>query len=244
MFAPLLLLLLVPSVLSFSPSIAPPTLYRTAWSPLRSSTDGGEGGQTIRSMEISRKKMAGEDLGVDFNDFGTSSEDISSDAPPDSPDQSPDVIDYKPWTGFPKRELSHNRFVSDPDWNDDSTPDTALEGAQREARKNNAVWMPEEVSAEFNGNREAQMEGVLAGTYKQVPVDPHVLSTVSRTLSVLGPTAQLLSSIDGTFRFKYNGPVKHRAGMEAWCEKMLREDGAAVRGVRFECRRTRDLDEM
>mmetsp|Transcript_25157 Transcript_25157/g.50165 ORF Transcript_25157/g.50165 Transcript_25157/m.50165 type:complete len:213 (+) Transcript_25157:1103-1741(+) len=211
-----------------------------------SSADQGEGETTPAptTVEISRRKMAGEDLGVDFTDFTAPVEDISSDAPPSSPDQSPELIDYKPWTGFPKRELSHNRFVSDPSWLDASTPDVALEGARREARKNDGAWLPPSVALGFAEGREGPMAGVLAGTYDAVAVDPGVVSTVSRTLAVLGSAAELLSAVDGTFRFKYNGPVKHRAGMEAWCEKMLREDGAEVRGVRFECRRTRDADEM
>ena len=171
---------------------------------------------------MSRRKLAGEDLGQDFGDFSGGGEDFSSDAPPDSPGQSPDIVDYKPWTGFPKRPLSHNRFVTDPDWLDDSSPDAALESAQREARKSDSQWLPEEVSAKFLAKREDRMEGVLAGTYKKVEIEPQILSTVSRTLSVLGPTAQILSAIDGTFRFKYSGPVKHRAGMEAWCEKVRR----------------------
>lgn len=152
--------------------------------------------------------------------------------------------DYKPWTGFPKQEITNNKFLNDLEWADKATnPDESLEEARRQARLSNNVWLATSENEEYLANIEKQMDGILAGTYKKVPIDPTILSQIDSTLKTLGSSCEILSAEEGTFRFKYNGPVKHRSGMEAWCEKMLRDEGVEVRGVYFECRRTRDAED-
>ncbi|GMH84510.1 hypothetical protein TrST_g1303 [Triparma strigata] len=201
-------------------------------------------------VDISRRKMSGEDSDrdLDFGDFSSSGEELTSDAPPEIGlnEISPDVIDYKPWTGFPKQPLTNNKFLN-PDslsWSDSLTsPDSALTEARRQARLSSNVWLSSSTSSTYNNLKTKNLKGQLAGTYGTVDIDPEILMKMEGTRKILGNAVEPLSSIDGTFRFKYNGPVKHRSGMEAWCTHLLESEGLEVKGVYFECRRTRDSDE-
>jgi hypothetical protein len=83
------------------------SLYSEGNEGVRDGGEGGGGGDET-TVSVSRKKMAGEDLGQDFDDF-----DGTSDAPPDSPQYSPKVVKYKTeWKGFTDREITGNRCVT------------------------------------------------------------------------------------------------------------------------------------
>ncbi|GMI26173.1 hypothetical protein TrRE_jg619, partial [Triparma retinervis] len=170
--------------------------------------------------------------------------DGTSDAPPDSPQYSPKVVKYKTeWKGFTDREITGNRFggtVSDSGHVGDR-----LDHARSEARKNNNAWLSPSTSSSFWSSKNAHLKGVLAGTTKEgnMPDQP-TMDRAAPALKVLGDVVTLLGVEGGAWRFKYHGLIKNKRGMEFFAEKLLRDEGVNVTGVRFETGgRVRDMGE-
>lgn len=121
---------------------------------------------------------------------------------------------------------------------DTMTPHRARKTAIQLARAKNNEWMPAGTSVAFHNARTDIFSKLqlTVGSYKKGDIDPVIKSNIEPALNILGNVVELLEIIDGTiFRFHYHGLIKHKEGMAAWTETLIRDDcGVECTNVLFE----------
>ena len=150
------------------------------------------------------------------------------------------------WHGYPEpmsyphKNITNNRFLDETatDWSK-LDPYKARRKAIELARAQNADWLPPETSHKFHTAQREPYErmGTLVGSLRPGRIDEALKQNIQPALDILGSAAILLS-IEGedqtVFRFEYHGLMKHRHGMSAWAETLIRDCGVEVTGVIFE----------
>ena len=146
---------------------------------------------------------------------------------------------------FPHKNITNNRFLDDDDGVTPKTDWSKLDayGARRKAvelaRAQNADWLPPGKSYDFHMAQREPYEriGTVVGSLRPGKIDEALKQSIQPALDILGSAAILLS-IEGedqtVFRFEYHGLMKHRHGMSAWTETLIRDCGVEVTGVIFE----------
>jgi hypothetical protein len=145
----------------------------------------------------------------------------------------PEVLSY------PKKNYTNNRFTKEGDLTnfDAMDPYRARRRAIELARAKNAEWLPEGVSHAWHQDQRRIYDerGTIVGTLREGEIDPDIAELIQPALKVLGSGAILLSiEQDTVFRFHYHGLMKHKHGMAAWTETLIRDCGVEVTGVIFE----------
>uniref|UniRef100_A0A7S2W1W3 Uncharacterized protein n=1 Tax=Eucampia antarctica TaxID=49252 RepID=A0A7S2W1W3_9STRA len=141
---------------------------------------------------------------------------------------------------FPDKPPEENFFTpADKATNFDAmTPHRARKTAIQLARAKNNEWMPAGTSVAFHNSKTDVFSKLKlnVGSFKKGDIDPTIQTNIEPALSILGNVVELLEIIDGTiFRFHYHGLIKHKAGMEAWTETLIRDDcGIECTNVIFE----------
>jgi hypothetical protein len=185
------------------------------------------------------------DLNDDVRNFRKSLNVIETYIDPYLPEDMPVPRHTAKWHGYPERETypqkdyMNNRFTKPEDVTpfDDYDPHKARKLAVQYARAKNSEWLPEGVSAEHHKKIRAPYEkhGTIVGTLRKGECDPNLVEQIQPAMLILGSIAELLSIEQGTvFRFHYHGLMKHRFGMAAWTETLIRDCGVECTGVVFE----------
>lgn len=123
---------------------------------------------------------------------------------------------------------------------DDMTPYRARKTAIQLARAKNNEWMPEGTSVAYHNSRtdiySSEKYQLTVGSFIRGDIDPDIQASIEPALDILGSVAELIEIIDDTiFRFHYHGLIKHKAGMEAWTETLIRDEcNVEVTNVIFE----------
>jgi hypothetical protein len=71
-------------------------------------------------------------------------------------------------------------------------------------------------------------------------LDLDVVAAIAPAISQLGAVARLLEAADGVVRLKYDGPAKHRVGMEAYATMLVRAAYPALESLTFEATQVSD----
>lgn len=141
---------------------------------------------------------------------------------------------------YPEKPLDENFFtpIDQATKFDTMTPHRARKTAIQLARAKNNEWMPPGTSVAYHNSRTDIFSKLqlTVGSFKKGDIDPVIKSNIEPALNILGDVVELLEIIDGTiFRFHYHGLIKHKAGMEAWTETLIRDDcGVECSNVIFE----------
>jgi len=142
---------------------------------------------------------------------------------------------------YPKKDYMNNRFTKEEDVTpfDDFAPYKARKTAVFYARSKNTEWMKTEVAQEYHDGQRAPYikYKTLMGTMREGEKDPATVEAIQPALKILGSIVRLLS-IEGEdntiFRFKYNGLIKNRFGMECWTQTLIRDCDVECDNVVFE----------
>jgi hypothetical protein len=205
-------------------------------------SDDADQPQQVAST-MTRKKLDGEDLNPDMDDF----DDVTSDSPPAPVTESPEFVDYnaelanEDMRGFKAQPFMNNRFTSEDDPNkvdfDSLDPEEALVQARFMARSKNNEWLREGVHEEFMKKKFKEQSKHLIGSFADEShlIDPAILKAAQPAIAVFSNIIKVLSYRDGAWRFRYFGPMRHKRGMEAWLTALMREQGnVKCTGVWFE----------
>jgi hypothetical protein len=143
---------------------------------------------------------------------------------------------------FPHRPNRHNPFVDPATATDFSKldPYQARRKAVELARAQNSDWLPQGKSQAWHAAQREPYENVktLVGTLRKADhIDENLVREMQPALDILGSCVELLS-IEGeeqtVFRFAYHGLMRHRRGITAWSEKLIRNCGVEVTGIIME----------
>ena len=143
---------------------------------------------------------------------------------------------------FEPKDFENNRFTKPEDKTDfySFTPTRARKTAIEVARSKNNEWLPPGVSEAYNNKqvRNFVKYDLLAGSIKKGECNPVLVEKIQPAMNVLGSTIELLSIQEEdeatVYRFRFWGPIKHKRGMQAWMETLLRDCDVPVTGVVFE----------
>jgi hypothetical protein len=187
---------------------------------------------------VGRAKLAGEDLGVDFDDF-----DGSSDAPPSPVSTSAAIVDHAnsirddDLRGFAPQPITANRFTREEDRTDFGLlpPGVALNVAREMGRMKNNEWLPADVPASYVAKKFSEQRKHLAGSTRASPIAPALLAAAQPAIAVFNGLVRPLSETEGAWRFFYHGKIVHKRGFEAYLKQLLNEcEGVECTGVWFE----------
>ena len=143
---------------------------------------------------------------------------------------------------FAPKAFENNRFTEPEDKTDFYSwdPTRARKTAIEIARSKNNEWLPEGVSEAYNNHqvRNFVKLDLLAGSMKTGECNPVLVEKIQPAMDVMGAAIELLSIQEEdeatVYRFKFYGPIKHKRGMQAWMETLLRDCDVPVTGVVFE----------
>mmetsp|Transcript_3399 Transcript_3399/g.5224 ORF Transcript_3399/g.5224 Transcript_3399/m.5224 type:complete len:413 (-) Transcript_3399:588-1826(-) len=147
---------------------------------------------------------------------------------------------YPEQTKYPSKPFENNRFTKPEDKTDFTKldPYRAKKTAVQLARSKNNEWLPKGKSEAFHRNQTDIFRklNLLQGSLRAGEVDEEIVKRIQPALNVLGSVADLLSMHNEgkVFRFHYHGLIKHREGMAAWTETLIRDCGVECTGVVFE----------
>jgi hypothetical protein len=141
-------------------------------------------------------------------------------------------------TSYPDKPDLENQFTK-PEVKTDFTqltPFRARKKAIELARATNNEWLPKGTSEAYHNAKTNifKEKGILVGSLIRGNVDPQVKSKIQPALDVLGSIAELIEINETVFRFHYHGLIKHKRGMGAWTETLIRDCGVDCTGVVFE----------
>eukprot|EP00612_Vaucheria_litorea_P002330 CAMPEP_0171454236 /NCGR_PEP_ID=MMETSP0945-20130129/1606_1 /TAXON_ID=109269 /ORGANISM="Vaucheria litorea, Strain CCMP2940" /LENGTH=89 /DNA_ID=CAMNT_0011979225 /DNA_START=118 /DNA_END=384 /DNA_ORIENTATION=- len=71
-------------------------------------------------------------------------------------------------------------------------------------------------------------------------IDDKIKESIREPLRVLGNAAELIDTKNEVCTFKYNGPIKHKFGMESYARMMITETCSNIKDVKFVTNRVRD----